>query len=139
MMTLLEATKMVVPKMELMTAATATGTLAKIAADAIVGTLLQDTVRALQARLPPGVILEATAVDAAVKAGIETGTTHADTGTVITIVDDEAAPAPAQDPLAGVIVPEMTEIAETVATAPTAGTKVAQEIDLPADDLVHRS
>lgn len=135
-MTRLETTEMVVPKTDpiamaprtVMTAATGTAT--EMAADANVGTLLKDIVRALLAKLPHGVMLEVTAVDAGAKAGIETGTTHADIGTVITIVDDAGDPARAQDPLAGDIVPEMTEIVGTVVTAPTAETAAKERIDL---------
>lgn len=122
-----------------MIAATAAETLTMIAVDVIVEILLQDIVRALLVKPPHGVILEATAVDAAAKAGIETGTTHADTGTVITIVDDAGDPAPAQDPLVGVIALEMTEIVGTAASALTAETRVEDEINPRANGLVHPS
>jgi hypothetical protein len=145
-MTLLEMTEMVVTETDpnamapraAMTAATMTKRLTVIVVDAIVETLLQDIVRELLAKLLHGVILEATVVDAAAKAGIETGTTHADLGMVTTIVEDEGDPAPAHDPPAGVIAPEMTEIVGTAATALTVEMVVEERIDPPASDLAHR-
>lgn len=135
-MTLPETIEMVVPKTDPIAMAprpamtAATGTATERAADATVETLLKDIVRALLAKLPHGVMLEATAVDAGAKVGIETGTTHAEIGTVITIVDDAGDPARAQDPLAGDIVPEMTEIVGTAVTALTAETVAKERIDL---------